>query len=258
MNREIIPLAAESLGTDSNHTVVLLHPICASREIWRLQVPVWSKLFRLILVDLPGHGISKPLGKQPSLANFARQLAVTLDRAGADQVSLVGVSLGAMVAQAFALEFPERTRKLVLANAGAITPEPVVQLWEERLQNYRRLGAEQHIRSTIERWFDESYRTSSPLSVKWIESQIRSTSQEGYFEAVEAIKVMNHVSRLHEISAPTLIIAGERDAAVKSEICEKVASAISGSKFVVLPSGHVSNVEAAAEFTEVVGDFLLK
>ncbi|MFS2112623.1 alpha/beta fold hydrolase [Herbaspirillum frisingense] len=257
MNAEIVPLAAESLGKDDSHAVVLLHPICVNRDIWRLQLPVWSKSFRLVLVDLPGHGFSKPLGGTPTLTDFARQLAVTLTRAGVDQVSLVGVSLGAMLAQAFALEFPERIRKLVLANAGAVTPEPVVALWNERQRSYREFGAEQHVRSTIERWFDDDYRARAPLTVKWIESLVRGTTQAGYFEAVDAIKRMNHVARLQEISVPTLVVAGEKDAAVKPEICAKVAEAITGARFVVLPSGHISNVEAAAEFTEVVGQFLL-
>ena len=109
-------LAAETHGSDSAPAVVLLHPVCASREIWRLQVPVWSKSFRLILIDLPGHGLSKALGGAPQLLDFVHALRATLDADGVDKIALVGVSLGAMVAQAFALTYPERTKALVLAN----------------------------------------------------------------------------------------------------------------------------------------------
>jgi pimeloyl-ACP methyl ester carboxylesterase len=256
MNAQIIAPAAGSPSQETGHAVVLLHPVCANSDIWRLQVPVWSRSLRLVLVDLPGHGASKPMGGRPVLADFARQLGRTLDQAGIDRVSLVGVSLGAMVAQAFALAFPGRIHKLVLANAGAATPAPVVQLWNQRQQAYRELGAEQHVSSTIERWFDEAYRQRAPLTVRWIESMVRATTREAYFEAVDAIKEMNHLARLHEIVAPTLVIAGERDAAVKPEICASLAGAIHRARFIVLPSGHVSNVEAALEFTETVGQFL--
>lgn len=257
MDKENNSLAAESLGNAERHAVVLLHPVCVNRDIWRLQVPVWSQSFRLILIDLPGHGLSKAFGGQAAMADFAHGLALTLDRAGIGQVSLVGVSLGAMVAQAFALQFPERVRKLVLANAGAVTPEPVMQIWNARQRSYVELGSEQHVRSTIERWFDQDYRERAPLTVNWVESLVRSTSQEGYFEAVEAIKRLDHASRLRDISAPTLVIAGEKDAAVSPEICRKMADAIPNARFTVLPAGHLSNIEAAAEFTEVVGQFLL-
>ena len=251
-------LAAEMHGSDSAPAVVLLHPVCASREIWRFQLPVWATSFRLILVDLPGHGLSKALGGAPQLVDFAQALHATLDAAGIDKVSLVGVSLGAMVAQSFALTYPERTKALVLANSGAYTPAPVKALWDERLLNYDKLGAESHVRSTVERWFAESYRAQAPLTVKWVEEQVRGTSRAGYFEAVEAIKGMSHLSVLPGIVVPTLVIAGERDAAVKPEICAGVADVISGSRYAVLPGGHISNVECATEFTELVGDFLLK
>ncbi|HZG18876.1 MAG TPA: alpha/beta fold hydrolase [Herbaspirillum sp.] len=257
MNADIAPLAADVLGRDDAQTVVLLHPICANREIWRLQVPVWSSSLRLVLVDLPGHGLSRPAVGPARLEDFAHRLAGTLERAGIGQVSLVGVSLGAMLAQAFALAYPERISKLVLANAGAVTPQPVVELWNERQRNYRELGVEQHVRSTMARWFDDDYRGRAPLTVQWIESMVRGTTGEGYFHAVDAIKGMDHGARLREISAPTLVVAGEKDAAVKPEICAKLAQAVDGARLVRLPCGHISNVEAAAEFTEVVGQFLL-
>jgi len=258
MNHQQDRLASEICGSDSAPAVVLLHPVCASREIWRLQVPVWSASFRLILVDLPGHGLSRPLGNAPQLADFAATLRATLDAAGIDKVALVGVSLGSMVAQSFALAYPERTRALVLANAGATTPPQVQKLWDERLLNYQKLGAENHVRETAERWFSPSYRASAPITVNWIAEQIRATSQDGYFEAVNAIKGMDHTSHLARIEVPTMVLAGEHDAAVKPEICAGVADAIRYSRYAVLPGGHISNVECAATFTEVAGAFLLE
>jgi len=251
-------LASEICGSERAPAVVLLHPICANRDIWRLQVPVWSAYFRVILVDLPGHGLSKPLGDAPQLTDFAAALRATLDAAGIDKVALVGVSLGSMVAQSFALAYPERTRALVLANAGAMTPPQVQTLWDERLRNYQALGAENHVRETAARWFSPSYRASAPLTVNWIEEQIRATSQAGYVGAVHALKGMDHTSRLARIAVPTMVIAGKNDAAVKPEICAGVANAIRDARYAVLPGGHISNVECATAFTELAGGFLLQ
>ncbi|WP_431286453.1 alpha/beta fold hydrolase [Roseateles chitinivorans] len=106
---------------DTAPTLVLLHAICTSGALWTPQLDAWRPAFRLLCVDLPGHGESAPLAGDATLADVADALAATLDAHGESRVTLVGTSWGSMVAQAFALRHPSRTASLVLAHAGSTT-----------------------------------------------------------------------------------------------------------------------------------------
>jgi 3-oxoadipate enol-lactonase len=243
-------------GHEGSPAVVLLHPICTSSEIWRLQLPVWAEQFRVIRIDLRGHGLSPTIGRGLSTFDFADAVLETLNSIGVDRVAVVGISLGAMVAQAFALKYPERTTALVSAHASAKTPPEVSSAWDRRLAEHATLGVGSHVESTLARWFGSEFRQRAPLTVGWVERLIRETPFSGYCEAVDAIKSLDHAHRLSEIGVPSLVLGGRHDIAVVPEVVTRVAESIPRSKCVLIDSGHIGNVEAGAEFTEIVGGFL--
>ncbi|MFS8979274.1 alpha/beta fold hydrolase [Cupriavidus necator] len=243
-------------GRPDGLPVVLLHAICTSSDLWQPQLPLWNRRYRTIRVDLPGHGRSQPLGGEPTLSNYAVALAETLDASGHDRVALLGTSFGAMVAQAFALRFPERVHGLVLAHAGALTSAEVAAIWDQRLRDLYMLGVEQHVRSTIGRWLTPGFAHASPLTVDWLGAMVRATSRIGYREAVGAIQGLDHKSRLGQIAVPTLVIAGAADMAVPPEIVRPVANGIPNAEYAVLDAAHMGNVEQPVAFAEVVGRFL--
>jgi 3-oxoadipate enol-lactonase len=236
--------------------VVLLHSICTSSELWRPQLPAWSDHFRIYRMDLPGHGRSAALGGKPTVRDFANSVGTTLDEYGVRHAALVGISLGAMVAQAFALEYPERTIGMVIAHAGALTPPAAKTIWGQRLVELSEQGLEPHVTGTLARWFTEDFASRSPLTLAWVERLIRETSLQGYREAVGAIQNLNHSARLHELRMPTLVIGGKHDKAVTSEVASRVAEGIPAAQFALLDAAHIGNVETPVEFAEVAGRFL--
>ncbi|HSV84473.1 MAG TPA: alpha/beta fold hydrolase [Ramlibacter sp.] len=251
------PLFHQVEGPVGAPVVVLLHPIATHGAIWAAQGPVWAAAFRVVTIDLPGHGGSAPLEQAaPTLHDYAEAVRAVLDALEIELAAIVGLSLGGMVAQAFALAWPQCTRALVLAHTSAQTAPAVRDVWSGRLASFQEQGLEAQVAPTLERWFTRSFRAEAPSTVAWVAAQIRSTSDAGYAAAIRAIQQLDHLGRLGEISAPTLVVAGADDTAVPPAAARAMADAIPGARLFVLPqAAHLGNVEQPVAFTEAVGRF---
>ncbi len=244
-------------GRADGSVVVLLHSIATNSKLWLPQIAVWADSFRVVCIDLPGHGKSAP-DDSADFADYAERVIEVLDELKIDRAALVGLSLGGMVAQAIALNHPERVASLVLAHTGAQTLPAVKEIWHRRLEQLEVGGIESQIAPTIERWFTRDFVSASPLTMACIADMIASTSTQGYAAAVGAIQKLDHLDKLHRIEAPTLVVAGAEDSAVPPVAAEAIAKQIRGAKFAVLANAaHIGNVEQPVAFTEVVGEFLL-
>lgn len=237
--------------------VVLLHALATSRELWLPQLPAWTTHFQIIRIDLPGHGDSPQAEGNATLAGFADEVAKVLDHLHIQRAAFVGLSLGGMVAQAFALACPERCSALVLAHTSARTDAAVKDIWQGRLEQLEKDGLPAQAQAILGRWFPPAFAQASPMTLQWIASQIKATSPEGYAAAIRAIQQLDHLDMLKNITVPTLVIAGEADMAAPPAAGALMAGQISNSRQAVLPGvAHLGNVQAPVLFTETAGAFL--
>ncbi len=250
-------LAYSVEGPASAPPVVLLHALATSRELWQPQVPVWATQFLIIRIDLPGHGESPQAQGAATLAGFAGEVAKVLDDLDIQRAAFVGLSLGGMVAQAFALMYPQRCSALVLAHTSARTDTPVKDIWQGRLEQLEKDGLPAQAAAILGRWFPPAFAEASPLTLQWIASQIKATSLQGYAAAIRAIQQLDHLDMLKTITVPTLVIAGEADTAAPPAAGALMAGQIGSARLEVLPGvAHLGNVQAPLVFTETVGGFL--
>jgi len=250
-------LACHVDGPPEAPAVVLLHAIATSSEMWLPQLGVWSSAFRVVRMDLPGHGASEaPVGPL-TLRDYAERVKEALDELHIERAAIVGLSLGGMIAQAFALAYPDRLNALVLAHTSARTELPVREMWNRRLEQFEQHGLEAQAAPTLERWFTRAFALASPMTLEWLARQIRSTSPSGYSAAVAAIQALDHEERLREIAVPTLVVAGEDDSAVPPAAAAGIAERVPGARLLVLKdAAHLGNVQQPVVFTERVGEFL--
>lgn len=250
-------LAFQVDGRADASAVVLLHPIATHSEIWRPQMAAWSEAFKVIRIDLPGHGASAVPTRLLGFADYAEQVCAVLDALQVEQAGVVGLSLGGMVAQAIALSRPERVGALVLAHTSARTEPAVQEIWQRRLEHFERHGIEAQIEPTLERWFTRAFARACPMTVSWVARQIRATSAAGYATAIRAIQRLDHRDRLPQLAVPVLVVAGDADAAVPPATAQAMAECIPGAELLVLEgAGHIGNVQQPLVFTETVGRFL--
>ncbi len=116
-------LAYIDMGDPAGIPVVLIHGYTDSARDWVPMLPYLSKQFRLILVDLRGHGQSSKPECCYSRFDFAYDIKLLLDALGVRKAAIVGHSLGSIVAQTFAETWPRRTRRVVLiSSTGGLPP----------------------------------------------------------------------------------------------------------------------------------------
>ncbi|HEX7081279.1 MAG TPA: alpha/beta fold hydrolase [Gammaproteobacteria bacterium] len=249
-------LVASDSGPANAPAVVLLHSLATSSAMWAPQLPIWSEHFRIVNVDLPGHGACPPPDGALTFSGLGAAVCALLDARSIPAAAVVGLSLGGMTAQAFAIEHPERVRALVLAHTLAFATDAMRRTWDERIASVEALGMDGQVESTIERWFTPEFRTAAPLTTAWIARMIRATDPRGFAAAGRAIQSLDHLERLAAVTAPALVVAGKHDPGAPPAAAEAMAAKLRRSELTLLESSHLGNVEQATAFTETVGAFL--
>lgn len=244
-------------GDATRPALVLLHAIATDARLWSPQLPIWSQHFFLIVPDLPGHGKSAAEDAVTTMTDYADGVAQVLDQLKIETAALAGISLGGMIAQTFALRHPQRVKALVLAQTMAQVAPTAITTWQGRKQLAQQQGMQSIVASTLQRWFTPAFLQSAPLTTQWIGELIQATSVAGYVNAIGAIQAFDVLTRLHEITAPTLVVAGAADQAATPDMAQTLVSRLSNARLLVLDdAAHLANVEQAVAFTENIGAFL--
>lgn len=249
-------LSSRTAGVDTRPAVVLLHAIATSAALWDSQIESLAERFRVIALDLPGHGGSAVPPSTRSIEDYAGAVLATLDAMGVGRFGVVGLSLGSSIAQAVAVMASERVTSAVLAGGTAYPLPPVQEMWRDRAAGARRDGMGGQVDDILARWFTPAFLLSTNARVDTIRQLVLATPAEGYALAAEAIAGLDNRTILSRIACPTLVVAGEHDIAVPIEALETIARAVPNSRLERVNAGHLMNVEATRQFTDLVGEHL--
>ena len=216
-----------------------------------------SPRFRVIRMDVRGHGRSAVTPRPYSLDQLADDARDRLDSLKIDKAHWVGLSMGGMIGQAFALRHPGRLRKLVLANTTSTYGTQGPEMWEARSKAVGEGGMAAVKELAMQRYFTDDFRASSSDIVDRIGSGFLATDPEGYIACCNAIRDLDFSGDLHRIKAPTLVIAGEKDVGTPVAMSKAIADAIPGATLAVIPgAAHLSAVENPEAFNKLVEKFL--
>src|SRR2546422_81074 len=245
--------------TGAGEPLLLIHGLGATLEWWERLMPLLTSSpgprgrFRTIRMDNRGVGRSDVPSEPYSIAGMAADAAAVLDAVGVDTAHVCGMSMGGMIAQEVALQFPNRVRSLILGctACGGHDAAPARREVLEALGARARLPREEAMRLMVPYTFDASTpreRIDEDFAVR-----LRATvTNEGFFAQLAAIRAWSGtLSRLGRIKAPTLVIHGESDELVPPQNAAILARAIPNAQLVMLP--HASHtfftdqLEAASE-----------
>lgn len=241
----------------SGDAVVLVHAIGCDLRMWGALEAALAPRLRVIRVDVRGHGASLASPRPFTLDDLAEDVVGVLDRAGAARAHWVGLSLGGMIGQAFALRHPARLDRLVIANSTSSYGPEGRGMWEARAQAVRAGGLAALKDLVLERYFSAAFRARHADVVEEFGRRFLRTPAEGYIACCEAIAGLDCAGRLGAIRAPTLVIAGGADAATPVAMSQAIAREIPGARLAIIPgAAHLSAVEDPAAFNTLVGDFL--
>ncbi len=238
-------------------TLVLIHALGVDRRMWAQQVPVFAEGRQVLAYDVRGHGRSdKPAGPY-TLEALADDLRGLLDSLGIQRASLLGISMGGMIAQTFALRYPDQVDLLILADTTSEYPPEGRRQFVERARQVEASGIEPIVPATLERWFTPEFRVEDEETVEEIRKILAAADPAGYAGACLAVSQVDTTARLGQIQAPTLVIVGEKDPGTPVEAAARIQAAIPGARLEVIPdASHLSNVAHPGAFDDLVLGFL--
>jgi len=188
---------------------------------------------------------------------MASDTAALLDRLGVEKAHWVGLSMGAMIGMAFALEHPGRLGRLVLANTTSSYGPEGRAMWQARAKAVMDGGLEAINDMVMSRYFSEDFRATQPAIVEEMSRRFLATPVEGYLGCCDAIAELDYTEDLSRIRTRTLVVAGAADAGTPPAMSQAIADRIPGSQLAVIPgAAHLSAVEKPQEFGALVKGFL--
>ena len=243
--------------------LVLINGLGADISRWFRIIPVLSQKYQVLAFDNRGAGQTDKPDIPYTMEMMADDVAGLLEALNIDTAHIFGVSMGGMIAQHLALRHPKMVAGLILGCTRCGGPKSVYDSDEASRvldpELTRTMTAEQRTRALLPFLWSQKYIENNPDIV---EEQVAAVIAHpvdpiGYTRQKQAADGHDTYDRLAEISAPTLIIAGEDDRLIPVENSHLLASKIPNAEIVILKkAGHGFTMEAFDESNRTVLDFL--
>ena len=253
-------------GIDINYTVegagpwlTMSHSLACNLHMWDEEAKRLSRRYKVLRYDTRGHGASSAPAGAYTLELLADDLHGLLQALGVQSTHFVGLSMGGMIGQTFALKYPGMFKSLALCDTTSRYPAEAAGLWAERIKTVETQGMEPLVESTLARWFTARFRNARPEVVEKVAAMIRTTPALGYIGCSHAIPKINLTARLAQIRCPAVVIVGEDDPSTPVAMAEEIHQALPDSELVIIPSAaHLSNLEQPDAFNQALAGFLDK
>ena len=238
--------------------VTFVTGIANDLTLWDGQVPALAGDFRILRYDLRGHGGSEATGGDYSMALLVEDLKALLDAQKIQKTSLVGLGLGGALAQAFAIEHPDRLDRLMPCCCRARMVPDFAAMWHKLRETVRQNGLETIVEPTVQRWFSEDFKAAHPEVLDKVRKMIRGTAQEGYLGVTAAFLGLDVEDKLNNIRATTLYLSGANDhLGGPPALMQGLSGKVKGARHVSVPNAaHIANIQNPEGFNRVLGEFL--
>jgi 3-oxoadipate enol-lactonase/4-carboxymuconolactone decarboxylase len=233
--------------------LVLLHSLGTNAHVWDAQAAELSRSFRVIRPDLRGHGLTTCTPGPYSMAQFADDLAGLLDALGIRQAHIGGISIGGMIAQAFAAAHPPRAASLILCDTAMAIPP--AENWILRAAKVRAEGIGAIEEAVIANWVTPPFIAAAETA--GLRAMLTRTPVEGYAAGCEAIAAAELSTGTAGLKLPALVIVGDQDRPTPVAAAQALQAAMTGAALITIEgAAHIPTVEKPAEVTAAMMDFL--
>jgi 3-oxoadipate enol-lactonase len=247
------------LEGEGDETIVLVNGLADDLETWAFQMEdLLAAGYRVLRFDNRGVGGSSAPPGPYTTALFAQDAKALVDVLGIRDFHLLGVSMGGMIAQEYALAHPGDLRSLTLACTYA-APGPfcsrMFAMWADMAPE---LGVPFVMRDVTLWAFTVPFFEDEEDTLREFEAEMAAMTQpvDAYLAQLHSIRTHDTTARLGEIAVPTLVLAGEEDILIPVALSRRLHEGIAGSRWATTPGGHACLWEKPAPFNRAVLDFL--
>lgn len=239
--------------------VVLIHGVGLDATMWQAQVEALAEHYDVIAYDMLGHGESALPTEDATLDDYADQLLALLDELDLPAATVVGFSMGGLVARAFALRYPSRLNAMVVLSSVFDRNDQQRAGALRRLDETRKQGPTANVDGALERWFSPSFRDAHPECIAAVHHRVTSNHPEGYYRSYALFVTQDNfgLDRLSSIRVPVLIATGELDPGSTPNMASALAEHLPNANVHILRGQrHMAPVEAASEVNALLSRFL--
>jgi pimeloyl-ACP methyl ester carboxylesterase len=245
---------------DTGRVVVLIHGVGLDHHMWdQVAGRLVAAGHRALRYDLLGHGRTPPLHRDVELRDFTAQLETLLSDLNIDAAAVVGFSLGALVARAYAVRRPAPLTHLALINSVFARSEQQRDAVQQRYREARARGSSALIEAALQRWFSDAFVQASPGIVEQVRGRLNDNEPRGFLPAYKLFAEAEYepVEQLRGIDVPTLVITGADDSGSTPAMSAQLARCIPHARLQVLEGAkHMLPVENARWLSEALHAFI--
>jgi len=256
----LINLAGRSIyydlaGPDNGPVVCFTHSLASDGGMWAEQVPpLLAAGWRVLRLDMRGHGGSDPVAGDYTMAQLADDVAAALDFLAIPKVQYIGLSIGGMLGQAFAIAHGQRLISAMLCDTSPQTMAGAQEAWAPRIAAVKKANSLTPLADgTMERWFTDAFKPRNPGRWKQIHATIAGTTPAGYLGCAAAILDFDFVPKLPQVKVPTLVVCGAKDEGTPPAGNRRIAELIPGARYEeIADARHFPNVERPEVFNTIL------
>jgi 3-oxoadipate enol-lactonase len=241
-------------GPKERPCLVFANSLGSDLRIWDDVAARLLPYFRVVRYDKRGHGLTDAAPPPYSADELAQDVAGLLDTLAIEQAVICGVSVGGLIAQAFALTYPRRVPALILCDTGARIGS--VDSWQQRVDTVLAGGLKPLESPTMERWFSAPFRERRPADIRGYSNMLLQTSVAGYVGTCCALRDSDFRQAISRLRIPTLVLCGADDIATPPELGTELAGLIPGAQFSLIENAaHLPCIEQPEKMTETMMQF---
>ena len=231
-----------SEGAMGAPSLVFINCLGTDFRIWDDIVAPLANRYRILRYDKRGHGLSELIAGDASMSDYARDLAALMDERGVKSATIVGLSIGGLIAQELYRQRPDLVASLILCDTGVKIGTD--EMWANRIAEIERGGLEAIADGVMQRWFSADFRANRTTDLAGWRAMLTRTPIAGYLQACGALRHADLRPYAGAIKVPALCVVGDEDGSTPVPLVREMSKLIGRAKFeIIVGAGHLPNLE---------------
>ncbi len=242
------------MGQADGEPLVMIHGMTDNSRGWSLIAPYFADDYHIYMVDLRGHGdTDKPDMRMYDTALYAADIAAFMDEVGIESADIIGHSLGSMVTQTLAINYPEKVEKIVLESTAPVVPGELGTYLYDTAKGFTEAGPD-------DEFMAEWYTNPNPVDEEFLEYEMAESQGLPNYDWLQICKGFCYADLtlvMPELESDTLILWGSADGFFGEAEQEKVRELIPQAEFIAYEgNGHNIQWEIPEQMATDVLEFL--